>query len=141
MGEPERAARAAFALAALLFVAWLPRESSGPEPSHCQSPVERAALADWTREVACGTGAAGLPELRGPARRLFALPLDLNHADAATLETLPGIGPVRAEAIVRERERRPFASPAEVVRVRGIGPVVAAGLAGLVAVEPRRQNQ
>ncbi|CAM5780851.1 ComEA family DNA-binding protein [Cellulomonas persica] len=53
---------------------------------------------------------------RGDAR------VDLNAADPATLETLPGIGPVLAERIVARRQERPFASVDELLEVVGIGP-------------------
>jgi len=46
-------------------------------------------------------------------------PVDLNAADAALLEALPGIGPVRARAIVAAR---PFGAVDELERVPGIGP-------------------
>ena len=59
-------------------------------------------------------------------RRVLDLPLPLNRATSAELETLPGIGPARAAAIVRERVLGgPYASPAELERVAGIGPVTA----------------
>jgi competence protein ComEA len=49
--------------------------------------------------------------------------IDLNGADAATLQTLPGIGPVGARRIVEEREAGgPFASVGELTRVAGFGP-------------------
>ncbi|TWH27043.1 competence protein ComEA, partial [Isoptericola variabilis J7] len=55
--------------------------------------------------------------------------VDLNTADAATLETLPGIGPVLAERIVAWRtEHGPFASVDELGEVSGIGPSILAGL-------------
>jgi competence protein ComEA len=48
--------------------------------------------------------------------------LNLNSATPAELETLPGIGPTLAEAIVAERERRGgFRSINELRDVRGIG--------------------
>ncbi len=48
--------------------------------------------------------------------------VDLNRADAATLETLPGIGPARAEAIIEYRETNgPFAEPGDLRGVSGIG--------------------
>ncbi len=56
-------------------------------------------------------------------------PVDLNAADASTLQTLPGIGPVLAERIVAWREENgPFASVEELGEVSGIGPAVLDGL-------------
>ncbi len=72
--------------------------------------------------------------LRGPPRLLFGLSIDPNRADLKTLEALPGIGPARALAIVREREQRRFLSLGDLERVRGIGPRTVERLAGLVAV-------
>jgi competence protein ComEA len=49
-------------------------------------------------------------------------PIDLNTADLAALDALPGIGPATARAIVEERERRGgFRSPRDLLRVPGIG--------------------
>lgn len=51
--------------------------------------------------------------------------LPLNQATVAQLDSLPGIGPARAAAIVRYRERYgPFSSLAEVARVPGINPAL-----------------
>jgi len=48
--------------------------------------------------------------------------LNLNTATAAELALLPGIGPLRAEAIVIDREiNGPFQNVADVTRVKGIG--------------------
>jgi competence protein ComEA len=64
------------------------------------------------------------------------LPIDPNQADAATLETLPGIGPARALAIV---EARPFRRIEDLDRVPGIGPRTLAGMAAAIAIgEPTR---
>jgi competence protein ComEA len=49
--------------------------------------------------------------------------LDLNTATAEQLETLPGIGPATAAAIIEHRERKgPFRSVDALLDVRGIGP-------------------
>jgi competence ComEA-like helix-hairpin-helix protein len=49
-------------------------------------------------------------------------PLDPNIATLEELVQLPGIGPVLAERIVRERERASFRSIDDLQRVSGIGP-------------------
>jgi hypothetical protein len=122
---------AAFALAAVLFVhalPWPPAAVPG-----CPEPRERESRAGLTRQVRCdGEG----PPLRGPARLLFGQRLDPNRASAASLQVLPGIGPARASAIVEARRLRPFASVADLRRVRGIGPVTLARIAPWLAVEP-----
>ncbi len=49
--------------------------------------------------------------------------VDVNAADVAALERLPGVGPALAARIVEERERHgPFRSAEDLGRVRGIGP-------------------
>jgi competence protein ComEA len=48
--------------------------------------------------------------------------VDLNTASAAELMRLPGVGRKRAEAIVAQRDKRPFRKPEEVARVKGLSP-------------------
>jgi len=124
--------------AAVLLVLALPRPRGVPEP--CRHPAEARAQAGRSIEVACRKAPAPAAEaVRGPARLLFGLSIDLNRADLPTLEALPGIGPVRARAIVFERERRPFEVPGDLMRVHGIGPRTLERLAGLVAVVDTRR--
>ncbi len=48
-------------------------------------------------------------------------PLDINHASAAELERLPGVGPKLAQAIVEHRAAHgSFAGPAQLAEVKGI---------------------
>ena len=48
--------------------------------------------------------------------------IDINSADADSLETLPGIGPARAQAIIEHRQANgPFAGVEDLTQVRGIG--------------------
>jgi competence protein ComEA len=62
-------------------------------------------------------------------------PINLNTATQEQLETLPGIGPSLAEAIIAERDRRGgFRSVNELRDVRGIGDKRFADLEGLVTV-------
>jgi len=60
--------------------------------------------------------------------------IDLNRATAAELETLPGVGPARAAAIIAAREERPFTVPGDLRRVSGIGEATFQRLAPLIAV-------
>lgn len=47
--------------------------------------------------------------------------VDLNRAGVEALMALPGVGRVRAEAIVTHRRRRPFRRVSDLMQVRGIG--------------------
>ncbi|MCR9094520.1 MAG: helix-hairpin-helix domain-containing protein [bacterium] len=69
-------------------------------------------------------------------------PLDLNAATAEQLEALPGIGEVKAAAILAVRaERGGFRSVDELESVRGIGPALLGKLRGQVKVGPPRGGQ
>ncbi|MDX1647413.1 MAG: helix-hairpin-helix domain-containing protein [Longimicrobiales bacterium] len=57
--------------------------------------------------------------------------IDVNRADPAELQRLPGIGPALASRIVAERAESPFVSVEDLVRVRGIGPGTVAKLRGM----------
>lgn len=71
-----------------------------------------------------GTGAAGTALI------------NLNTADAAALDTLPGVGPATADKIVADREANgPFASVEDLSRVSGIGPKKLEQLKDLVCVQ------
>jgi competence protein ComEA len=62
-------------------------------------------------------GLAGEPNGAAPVE-----PIDLNTADLAALDSLPGIGPATARAILEERARRGgFRSTRDLLRVPGIG--------------------
>ena len=136
MGVGERSAAAGLSVGAALL--GLPLLNAPPAPPFCASPAEIAAAHGHTRLVACRELDSVRP-LRGPVRRLFGLPLDPNRADASTLETLPGIGPARAQAIVTERCRSAFETPADLLRVHGIGPRTLARLTPWLAVESARE--
>jgi competence protein ComEA len=65
-------------------------------------------------------------DLAGSAPRA----IDPNTAGRAEWDRLPGIGPVTAIAIVnRRRDHGPFAGPADLLEVRGIGPATLEKLA------------
>ena len=63
--------------------------------------------------------------------------VDLNTADVASLDALPGIGPARALALVRYREANgPFRAVQELARVPGFGSGALTRLQGRVRVGP-----
>ena len=95
-----------------------------------------------------GPGAAGAgtasdaqppaPGTAATAAAPCASPVDINSATADCLETLPGIGSVRAESIVAHREQAgPFATAAGIVAVPGIGDGIYRRIANLITVTPR----
>ena len=62
-------------------------------------------------------------------------PIDLNAASVAQLDTLPGVGPATAQAIVDYRTQHGrFRSVDDLLNVRGIGPAKLDALRGLVRV-------
>lgn len=70
----------------------------------------------------------GVPSGAGPSELI-----NLNTADAATLDELPGIGPALSERIITHRETQgPFTSLEELAAVSGIGPVILENVEGLV---------
>ena len=62
--------------------------------------------------------------------------IDLNSASLELLETLPGIGPVRAKAIVADRELNgPFLTVEQITRVAGVGAGTYISIRDLVRVD------
>ncbi len=76
---------------------------------------------------------------RAPAEEVRAMPgelVDINTADEALLQTLPGIGPALAGRILEYREANgPFRHLCELMNVEGIGSEVYKGLRGRIALE------
>ena len=71
-------------------------------------------------EMASGGGMSGVSG--EPLGTAPGEPIDLNTADLAALDSLPGIGPATARAILEERTRRGgFRSTRDLLRVPGIG--------------------
>jgi len=135
--EQDRAL-AGFVLGGALFALALP--GLPPAGRSCRNPIEVAAIDGHTTAVRCDADANQAGTLRGPARLLFGFPIDLNCADAQTLEILTGIGKVRARAILDERRTRPFSHVNDLTRVRGIGPKTLERLRSVVGVTPHFAN-
>ena len=85
-----------------------------------------------TPAPATGGSASPSPTATAPTP---AAPLDLNEATENELDTLPGVGPATAKAIVDYRtEHGPFSSVDDLLDVRGIGPAKLDGFRALVRV-------
>ena len=90
------------------------------------------ALMVWSAPVL-----AHAPQLNTPVEKL-----DINHANAEALTTLPGIGKVKAKAIVDYRNTNGrFNSVDELINVRGIGDKTLQKLRPLVMVTPPKKSR
>lgn len=107
-------------LLGLFLVGRFDRDSEGPI---CETlvPVDSDALGTLHARCPPAEAEEGI-ELTGIARLLDGGRIDLNRASALLLQNLPGIGPVRAAAIVSARREVVFSSVADLERVSGIGP-------------------
>ena len=148
MGPSQGAVRTAKAFAACLMSSgmlaaaslggWV--ESRAAEPCGGWAAAEADGLG--TARVHCGSRARdALPaekRTRGMARLLEGGRVDVNEVDIGLLRALPGIGPTRAERLVRARSERAFASIEEIERVPGIGPVLRSRLSSWLCVRVPR---
>jgi len=83
-----------------------------------------------------GKGKVLLEPLAPQKQKVLSLPIDINTASVEELDTLPGIGPKTAQAIVEYRETQgKFASTEDLIQVRGIGPKKLAAILPHVTVE------
>lgn len=81
-----------------------------------------------------GGGSAGSDE-GGDADTTPSGPVNVNSASADELDSLPGVGPATAAAIIAHRDQYgPFGSIEDLADVRGIGPSKLDALSGLVTV-------
>lgn len=94
-----------------------------------------AVLQDGQRIYVPRVGEVSPAAVGGGDGSAAGFPLDLNRATAEQLDTLPGVGPATAAAIVAHREQHgPFANVEALADVRGIGPSRLETLRGLVVV-------
>jgi competence protein ComEA len=68
--------------------------------------------------------ATALPRVVAPSRKELLLtgPINVNRADLAELQKLPGVGPKISQRILDERAKARFKSIDDLRRVPGIGP-------------------
>lgn len=103
-----------------------PQEVAGPVPAEGPSARNGAAPGN-----AADAGPDAGPDGVGTTV------IDLNTADSAALQTLPGVGPVTAESILTWRtEHGAFTTVEELMEVSGIGPRTLEKVKPLVVVGP-----
>ncbi|WP_305041569.1 ComEA family DNA-binding protein [Geoalkalibacter sp.] len=71
--------------------------------------------------IALGAGAPALAQSAAGQQVAQAALINVNTASAQELETLPGIGAVKAQKIVAHREAKRFTSVDDLLAVEGIG--------------------
>lgn len=107
----------------------LARPLADGEHVHVPRPGEDPNITPRAPDAGPGQAGGGAAAT-GPDGRI-----NINLATAAELETLPGIGPAKAAAIVDHRETNgPFVTPGDLRNVTGIGEKTFQQLADLVSV-------
>lgn len=108
--------------------------AGGPLPRAALDTVNlAAAVVDGERVYVPAVGEVVAAPIGGSPESIF--PIDLNRADEATLDQLPGVGPATAAAIVEYRTAvGGFVSVDDLVNVPGIGPAKVSALRDLVSV-------
>ena len=114
----------------------IPAVGEAEAPAAASPPSGAVAVAVAVAPVAGGSPAAA------PAPSSSAggcgTPIDINAATADCLQTLPGIGRVRAESIVAHRQQAgPFAAIEGITEVSGIGSGIYGQIAKLITAGPR----
>ena len=95
------------------------------------------AAGDPVEPAGPGTASAGVDTTAAAAVDCTP-PIDINTATATCLQTLPGIGASRADAIIAHRqETGPFSAPDGITAVPGIGDGIYARIASLITVGVR----
>ena len=106
------------------------------DAAHYRIPAVADTDADANAVNAAPPVAAAIPA--EPAAAPCAAPLDINTATAQCLDTLPGIGTVRAESIVSHRQQAgPFVTANDITAVSGIGSGTYHRIADLITVSSR----
>ncbi len=120
--------------------------AGGLGPQACSEAVNLARIVSdgeqvyipTVEEVEAGKGAGpagSFPENPSAGASSAPSKVNINTADAAGLDVLPGVGPATAQRIVADREANgPFASPEDIMRVPGIGEKKYEQMADMIAV-------
>lgn len=118
---------------------------AAPRPADLTLSAAESALTGKTANLLTGelSGVPSEPEPDSAATTAAVAPdpdaaalIDLNTASGPQLETLPGIGPARAKAIITHRQQHgPFVAAEELTAVSGIGSGIYQNLQPLITVD------
>lgn len=90
----------------------------------------------WKDEDKIGTKVLRSQEVGGEEAVQVIFPININTADAATLQLLPGIGPAFSQRIIEFRtEKGGFNSVEELIQIRGIGEKTMQRLRPIVTID------
>ncbi|MCA9577077.1 MAG: helix-hairpin-helix domain-containing protein [Sandaracinaceae bacterium] len=110
---------------AAIAVASLAQTPPAPEPQ-TSTGFDSATYASQRPEPPSAAAAAQIAVVRDGGR------IDVNQADAITLQLLPGVGPVVSQRIIADRaEHGPYPTLEAMTRVTGIGPRTVERIAAL----------
>ena len=124
----------------------MPSESSPRQSRRTVAEVPPHEIPWWWQALACLVFAVvstivcneSAVQHRRPVEHLADTErIDINFSSQEQLESLPGIGPVLARAIITAR---PFASAEELARVRGVGRKLLEKLRPLIQAAPGRRT-
>ncbi len=115
-----------------------PSTKSSPEPVDRLAPLKNATKPGASPTPQSGAGPSNpsggqSPQSTNPVDAAAPTSLlNINTASPAELEQLPGIGPALAGRIV---ENRPYAEPADVTAVKGVGPKIFASIESFITTK------
>lgn len=116
---------------------WAEEETLARTQEETETETEPTARTEAEAEPEMETGSETEPAAETAAEPESGAGLvNINTAGASELETLPGIGQARAEAIIADREANgPFRIPEDITRVSGIGQGILAQILDYITVE------
>jgi competence protein ComEA len=132
---PDQAPRRVVEVAPPIEARWQARWFAPPAPA---PHVASSASVDPTERLPPRRDRPPRPPRPRTAREAARGPIDIDRADAATIEALPRIGPALARRIVAHRERcGPFGGLDALDAVAGVGPALLQAIAGSVTFSSR----